>query len=95
VLTADGGAEAIRIFDARSEEIDVVLLDLSMPDIDGRRTYAEIRRRCPDTPVILVSGYNEEMAAERFVADAAGMEFLAKPYTADDLVERIRHCTAT
>jgi PAS domain S-box-containing protein len=95
VLTADGGAEALRIFDARSEEIDVVLLDLSMPDIDGRQTYAEIRRRCPNTPVILVSGYSEEMAAERFVAGAAGVEFLAKPYTADDLVERIRHCTAT
>ncbi len=95
VLTADGGAEALRIFEARSEEIDAVLLDLSMPDIDGRQTYAEIRRRCPNTPVILVSGYSEEMAAERFVAGAAGVEFLAKPYTADDLVERIRHCTAS
>jgi FixJ family two-component response regulator len=35
------------------------------------------------------------MAAELFVAGAAGVEFLAKPYTADDLVERIRHCTAS
>ncbi|MBW2666831.1 MAG: response regulator [Deltaproteobacteria bacterium] len=95
VLTADGGAEALRIFDTRSEEIDVVLLDLSMPDIDGQQTYAEIHRRCPDTHVILVSGYSEEMAAERFAADAEGVEFLAKPYTADDLIERIRHCTAS
>jgi CheY-like chemotaxis protein len=95
VVTAGGGAEAVRIFDARSEEIDVVLLDLGMPDIDGRQTHAEIRRRSPDTPIILVSGFSEEMAAERFVDDEAGIEFLAKPYTAEDLVERIRHCTAT
>jgi PAS domain S-box-containing protein len=95
VITASGGAEALRIFQARSQEIDLVLLDLSMPDIDGRQTYEEIRRCCPDTPIILVSGYNEEMAAARFDAAAAGIEFLAKPYTAEDLVERIRHCTAT
>jgi two-component system cell cycle sensor histidine kinase/response regulator CckA len=95
VLTADGGAEAIRIFDARCQEIDVVLLDLSMPDIDGRQTFAALRRRCPNTPVILVSGYSEEIAAERFVAEEPGIEFLAKPYSAEDLVERIRHCTAS
>jgi len=95
VVTADGGAEALRIFTACSDEIDVVLLDLSMPDIDGRETYGEIRRRCPDTPVILVSGYSEEMAAQHFIAEGEGIEFLAKPYSAEDLVERIRHCTTT
>jgi CheY-like chemotaxis protein len=94
VIAAEGGEKALRIFRQRASEIDVVVLDLSMPDVDGEQTFQEIRRQCPDASVILVSGYSEEMAAERFAAAVGAEGFLSKPYPPEELVERIQRALA-
>ena len=64
VITALGGAVAIDLLRAGSASIDAVVLDLVMPEMSGEETFLEIRRICPDLPVVLASGYDREMTAD-------------------------------
>ena len=66
VLYAEGGAQAIEIFKAESERIDAVLLDLSMPQLDGEQTFHALRSICSRVPVLLCSGYTELEVLARF-----------------------------
>jgi CheY-like chemotaxis protein len=89
VLPAANGREAIQQFAARAAEVDVVLLDLTMPGMSGEETLRELKRIRPDVKVVLSSGYNEAEATERFAGhDLAG--FLQKPYAVPRLAEAIR-----
>lgn len=88
VVTAVDGKEGVELFSQRPEEIDVVLLDMTMPRMDGVTAFMEIRKIRPDARVILSSGYNEHEAASRFAGKGlAG--FIQKPYTSDILLEKI------
>ncbi len=89
VLTVEGGREALEVFRDRADEIVVVLLDLTMPHLDGEATFRELRRMRPDTKVILSSGYNEQENTNRFAGKGlAG--FIQKPYGIRSLSEKIR-----
>ena len=89
VLTAEDGRAALEVFRSRADEIVVVLLDLTMPHLDGEETFWELRRIRPDVRVILSSGYNEQDATDRFAGKGlAG--FLQKPYGLRPLIEKIR-----
>jgi CheY-like chemotaxis protein len=80
VLTASGGREAVELLREHADEIDCVLLDLTMPHMDGEQAFRELRRIRPDIKVILCSGYSEQDATQRFAGKSlAG--FLQKPYT--------------
>jgi two-component system cell cycle sensor histidine kinase/response regulator CckA len=84
VLLARDGCEALEVFSAHSEEIRAVVLDLTMPHMDGVEAFSEMRRLRSDIPVILSSGYNEQDATERFAGK--GLDgFIHKPYCAGDL----------
>jgi PAS domain S-box-containing protein len=86
VVLARDGREALEVFGAHSDEILAVVLDLTMPHVDGVEAFAEIRRIRSDVPVILSSGYNEQDATERFAGKGlAG--FIHKPYCAEDLAQ--------
>ena len=79
VVAAEDGAQAVEIFRAHAGGIDCVLLDLSMPKMDGLAAFQEISVLKPNVNVILVSGYNEQEAIQRFSAKGlAG--FIQKPY---------------
>ncbi|RME84870.1 MAG: response regulator, partial [Zetaproteobacteria bacterium] len=85
VLTAANGEEAVALMRAHAKEVIGVVLDLTMPGMDGGETLSALRRIREDVPVILSSGYNEEMAAARFAGKRlAG--FLQKPYRPTELV---------
>jgi two-component system, cell cycle sensor histidine kinase and response regulator CckA len=62
VLHAEGGREALDIYRARGAEIDLVLLDLMMPDLDGRETLVELRALDPKVCVVLSSGFDRQPA---------------------------------
>jgi PAS domain S-box-containing protein len=88
VIEATDGREAVEIYRDRMDEIDVVLLDLTMPHMDGEETFREIRRINPHAKVLLASGYNEQDTLSRFVGKGlAG--FVAKPFEGKQLVGRI------
>ncbi len=79
VITACDGVEAVEIFSRSHSEIDVVLLDMTMPKMDGKTAFREMRRIDPDVRVILSSGYNEQDATSHFAGKGlAG--FIQKPY---------------
>ena len=89
VLTASDGRQAIEILRAHTREIDGVILDLTMPHMDGAEAFREIRKLRPDIPIILSSGYTEEIIAERFAgADVAA--FIEKPYSYARLVDVLK-----
>jgi PAS domain S-box-containing protein len=87
-IVAEDGRAALTVLDERPDAVCCVLLDLTMPGMDGVTTFGEIRRRLAELPVILCSGYSEAEATNRFTgAGLAG--FLQKPYGLDDLRARL------
>jgi PAS domain S-box-containing protein len=88
VLTAADGAEALERYRERQSEIDLVLLDLTMPHMDGAQAFGELRRINPAIRVVLASGYSEDDVAARFAGK--GLDgVLPKPYTLNKLKELI------
>jgi PAS domain S-box-containing protein len=78
VVTAEDGRHALEIFNSR-DDISFVILDLTMPHMDGEQTFRELRRLKPDIKVIMSSGYNEQEVTQKFVGKGlAG--FIQKPY---------------
>jgi PAS domain S-box-containing protein len=89
VVTADSGHKALEIVRGDSESsIDAVVLDLTMPDLDGHETFLELRALRPDLPVIVASGYRAEATADRFPADEIAA-FVSKPYEPEELSDAI------
>ena len=84
VITAKDGEEAVKIFHEHAGEIVCVILDLTMPKLDGLAAYDEIRRINPDVKVIISSGYDEQETTGRFAGKGlAG--FIKKPYRLSSL----------
>jgi len=89
ILTASDGREAVEVFGQHADEITVVLLDLTMPEMDGEETFDKMQRFRPDVRVILSSGYTEQEATRQFGGKGlAG--FIQKPYRADMLIAKVR-----
>jgi PAS domain S-box-containing protein len=88
ILAADG-QQALSSFLLHKESIVCVIVDLTMPAMDGEETFQEIHRIDPQIPVILSSGYNEQEAVQRFVGKGlAG--FLQKPYQLSQLRQKLQ-----
>jgi CheY-like chemotaxis protein len=94
VLLACDGHETVEIFRRRADEIQIVVLDRTMPHTGGEAAFDEIRRIRSDVHVILVSGYPEERAAWHFI-DKGLSAFLHKPFEPMALLERVRRILAT
>jgi len=79
VLEAADGQEAVALFELRHTEIRLVLMDLTMPRMDGRQAFFRMHEVDPGVPVVLTSGYSEQDVLADFLGRGlAG--FLAKPY---------------
>jgi signal transduction histidine kinase len=88
VLEAENGREAVEAFRNRAAEIALVLLDMTMPVMDGEEAFRELRAIRADVPVLLTSGYNEIEATRRFVNKGV-TAFLQKPFTPQDLIAKL------
>jgi two-component system, cell cycle sensor histidine kinase and response regulator CckA len=88
VILANDGREGVARFSERRGEIVAILMDLTMPQMDGVEAFREIRSLDQQVPVLLMSGYNEQDAVMRFAGKGlAG--FLQKPFTVEMLRERL------
>ncbi len=88
VIAAADGCEGLQQYQKAPNAIDVVLLDLTMPHLDGEETFHRIRAIRQDARVVLTSGYDEHEVARRFHGlGLAG--FLQKPYTPAELRAKI------
>ncbi len=89
VITARDGREALALFHQRHGEITAVLLDLTMPNMDGVEAFHQLRRVRADVPVILSSGYNREDVLVRFAGKGLS-GFIQKPYALENLRDGLR-----
>ena len=88
VLAADG-REAVQKFRAEPGRFTFVLLDLTMPHLDGEETFRQLRQIRPDVRVILTSGFNRQEAVTRFTGKGlAG--FIQKPFELTNLTQVVR-----
>lgn len=88
VLLADGGAKCIQL--AQEKKPDLVLLDISMPDISGERVLAEIRNRQIPTRVIMFTAYFRAIEdAIRFIK-AGACDYLLKPVSKEEIQNAIQ-----
>ena len=89
VLTAADGNEAVLVFREKRQEIDSVLLDMSMPRMSGLEVFQELIQIDPEVKVLMSSGFiNDERMG--FLIDAGVKGFLNKPYTLTMLSKKMR-----
>lgn len=89
VLTAADGREALEIYRQNKDSIRCVILDLTMPHLDGEQAFRELRRIKSDVRVLMSSGYNEQEVTQKFVGKGlAG--FLQKPYNLTEIGRKLQ-----
>ena len=89
VVTAQSGFECLDLFRSRPRHFDLVLLDLSMPLMDGEETFSRLKSIQPDVVVVLNTGFVAEERIDRMIsAGLAG--FLRKPHRPSELVANIQ-----
>jgi signal transduction histidine kinase/ActR/RegA family two-component response regulator len=89
VLIARGGKEAIKLYRKNKDKIDMVLLDMVMPEMGGGETYDRLKKIDPDIKVLLLSGYSiDGQATEILKRGCDG--FIQKPFDVQGLSQRIR-----
>jgi PAS domain S-box-containing protein len=89
VLRARDGEQALRQHDEHAAAVRLALVDLTMPRLGGEATLRELRRRAPDLPLVLMSGYPESDIAPRF-ADLKLAGFLHKPFRLPALIDLLQ-----
>jgi CheY-like chemotaxis protein len=89
VVTAQSGFECLDLFRKRPHHFDLILLDLSMPFMDGLETFGRLKSIRPDVVVLLSTGFIAQERLDQMVA--AGMAgFLRKPHQPSELVANIQ-----
>jgi len=90
VLTASGGAEALKLLQSTGDSIPaVVLLDVVMPGLAGPALFAELRKRLPKVPIVLMSGYSTDQTVTALL-EAGARALVQKPFVMETLAGAIR-----
>jgi two-component system cell cycle sensor histidine kinase/response regulator CckA len=93
VVTAKDGKEAIDVYRARKEDIDLLILDMIMPEMNGGDVYDKIKKINPNIKVLLSSGYSVEGQAGKILARGCD-GFIQKPFHMGQLSQSIRQVLA-
>jgi PAS domain S-box-containing protein len=89
VLVARSGKEAIEIYSNKKEDIDMIILDMIMPDMSGGETFDELCEINPDIKVLLASGYSLRGQAQEILARGC-KGFIQKPFNIRELSHKLR-----
>jgi two-component system cell cycle sensor histidine kinase/response regulator CckA len=89
VLTAEGGKKAIDLYKVNKDKIDMVILDMIMPDMGGGDTYDRLKEINPEIKVLLSSGYSMDGQAKKIIKRGCN-GFIQKPFTMKELSRKIR-----
>jgi two-component system, cell cycle sensor histidine kinase and response regulator CckA len=89
VLTAGSGTAAIETYEKNKERIDMVLLDMIMPDMNGGETYDKLKEINPNVKVLLASGYSMNGTASE-IMDRGCNGFIQKPFKMEELSQKLR-----
>ena len=86
---ADNGQTALRFFEEKSSQVDLVLTDIVMPEMDGIELAKKLHHLAPKTPILFMSGYLDEVLNSH-AFDPNSMPMLKKPFGAEELVRRVK-----
>jgi PAS domain S-box-containing protein len=90
-IGAEDGRQALDIMEEIGDSITAVLLDLSMPRMGGGEAFRRLRETRPELPILMMSGYTEQVAAPQFDTSGPGITgFIQKPFMAEDLIAVLR-----
>jgi CheY-like chemotaxis protein len=89
ILRAIDAEEALNLFEAHKDEIQLVFSDIGLPRIDGIALSQKLRKMKPGIPLILASGYPTKEFKER-INELAPEAFLSKPYNTPDILQTVR-----
>ncbi len=89
VIIAKSGKEAIELYKKDQEKIDMVILDMIMPDVDGKMAYEKLKQINPGIKVLLSSGYSVTGQAQE-ILDRGCNGFIQKPYSLKDISLKLR-----
>ena len=89
-VSADNGEDGVRL--ARDESVDLILLDIMLPLMDGHRVLGRIRLRRPDVPVLMLTA-RDDLRNKVDALDAGADDYLTKPFDLEELLARIRALT--
>ena len=89
VLTARSGREAIETYEKNKERIDIVILDMVMPDMSGGETYDRMKDIDPKVKVLLFSGYSIDGQATEILNRGCN-RFIQKPFKMKELSQKLR-----
>ena len=89
VITARDGFQAVEMYRKLRDQISLVILDFTMPVMDGADVFAELQEIIPKVPVVLSSGFSEQGQLQTMLA--RGLRgFIPKPYTHQKLLSQVR-----
>jgi PAS domain S-box-containing protein len=89
VITARNGLEALAAYQDNADRIDMVILDMIMPDMGGGKTYDELKKINPGIKVLLSSGYSISGEASEILARGCN-DFIQKPFNMKQLSQKMR-----
>lgn len=89
VHAASQGSIALEWIRSHKGPVAAALLDLAMPDVTGDELARELQRIRPSTPILIISGFREEVARRQLPEDIR-VAFLPKPFTREQLVQTLR-----
>jgi two-component system cell cycle sensor histidine kinase/response regulator CckA len=87
VLEASDGSVALDVIRAQTDDIDLLLMDITLPGASSREVYEEAKRLRPDLPVIVTSAHSREMATSSLTKRID--HFIRKPFRLGDLIDVI------
>ena len=93
VLTASSGSEAIDLYEQHKDQVQLIILDLCMPDMDGKQTYLYLKGLNPCAKVLLTTGLSMDGAAKEMLACGC-QGFIQKPYRMSELSSKVSEVLA-
>ena len=89
VLTAKDGKEAVKIYKAQKKRIELVIMDVVMPKMNGYNACVKIKKYDPSANILISSGYIESKEAQ-LALKAGGDKFVEKPFHLQELLYAVR-----
>lgn len=95
IREASSGESALAILAVEAGEIDVIVLDITMPGLPAIETYRQIRKVRADLPIVVCSGHSEQQVRDEYGFGDAPIAFLGKPYGKGELIDAISKVAST